>query len=215
MVRNQVRVVGLVDERVMSAMLSIPRHEFVSKKYREVAYSDAELPISDERLIARPEMLAKLLDASNIRKDDIVLEVGCGTGYASHIIASIAAKVVAVDNCKKSINKATKIARELEVQNIECFYQDDLTNIDIDLSGITLAIINGAVFTRDAEDMSHIQDKNDLFNIRTGHVRDNLLKIPKVICVEGYYNFSPMNIVEYFKGKRNKLDQIYIPELRV
>ncbi len=216
MVRNQIRPIGVTDSNVTSAMLEIPRNHFIAQKFASVAYSDSELPMLDDcstRLIARPEMVAKLLAAAEITNQDRVLEIGCGTGYATAIISQIAQHVIGIDSNKKAITKAQKIIKDLEIQNIT-FHQQDLTQ-SFDVSDSNIIIINGAIFSRDPGDISHVQDINDLFDIGSRNMLNNLLETfdQKIITVEGYYQYAPMHLVKYHHGKREILDEIYMPEI--
>jgi SAM-dependent methyltransferase len=214
MVRNQVRVVGVEDEKILDAMLEIKRHDFVVDKFKSVAYSDSELPISETRLIARPEMIAKLLELSKINSDDNVLEIGCGTGYASHLISMIAKSIVGVDNCKKIISTAKKLIGNK--QNL-AFIHQDFNKISI-AEATSLIIVNGAVFDK-RSDFSTIQDKSDLFDFHSAMLIDDLIsKMPRDCClisVEGYYKYHPMHVVRYKKDSREVLDQVYFPEIRL
>lgn len=216
MVRNQIRPIGVTDSNVTNAMLQIPRHHFVAQKFSSVAYSDSELPMLDDnnsKLIARPEMVAKLLAAAEITNQDRVLEIGCGTGYATAIISQIAQHVLGIDSSKKAINKAQKIIKDLEIQNIS-FHQQDLTQ-PFDVSDSNIIIINGTIFSRDPGDISHVQDTNDLFDIRSRNMLNNLLETfdQKIITVEGYSQYAPINLVKYHHGTREILDEIYMPEI--
>ncbi len=214
MVRNQVRVVGVADEKILGAMLEITRHDFVIEKFKSVAYSDSELPISETRLIARPKMIAKLLELSKINSNDNVLEIGCGTGYASHLISMIAKSIVGVDNCKKIISSAKKLIGDR--QNISFLYQD-FKKLSIE-AATSLIIVNGAVFDK-RSDFSTIQDKSDLFDFHSAMLIDDLIsKMPKdcrLISVEGYYKYHPMHVVRYTKDSREVLDQVYFPAITV
>ena len=211
MVRNQVRIVGVEDEGILNAMLEIEREKFVVDKFKSVAYSDSELPITDSRVIARPEMIARFLEAAHITSNDIVLEIGCGTGYGSHIISRIAKSVVGIDNCKKVIS----IAKKLRDQDNLSFQYQDLKKISIK-EEISLIIVNGAMFDKRA-DFSTIQDRSDLFDFHSAMLIDDLIsKMPKscrLLSVEGYYKYHPMYIVRYSKDSREVLDQVYFPQL--
>lgn len=214
MVRNQVRVVGVEDERILSAMMEINREDFVIDKHKKVAYSDSELLIDSERSIARPEMIARFLESAQITSEDSVIEVGCGTGYGSHIIARLAKSVIGVDNCKKIINKAEKLVGNID--NLSFKYMDfKKVSVPEDISVI---IVNGAVFNKRA-DISVIQDRSDLFDFHSGMLIDELVSKMtsncRLFCVEGHYNFHPMNIVKYCQGKREVLEQIYFPEIKL
>jgi protein-L-isoaspartate O-methyltransferase len=212
MVRNQIRTIGIEDERILSAMAEIEREKFVLDKFKPIAYSDSELPISDTRLIARPEMTAKFLEAAEITSEDMVLEIGCGTGYSSHIISRLAQSIVAIDNCKKIISIAKKLGKNL---NNLSFSYCNFEKLEID-DTITVVIVNGATFNKRA-DFSLIQDRSDLFNFKSAILIDNLVsKMPsncRLLTVEGYYKYHTMNIVRYRKDYREVLDQIYYPEM--
>jgi len=214
MVRNQVRVVGIEDDRILNAMLEIERHKFASEKFQCVGYSDGELPISDGRLIARPEMIAKLLEAAHINSNDNVIEVGCGTGYSSHIISMIAKSVTGVDNCKTIISSAKKLIGGRE--NLSFIYQD-FKKIFIG-NEISLIIVNGAVFDK-RSDFSVIEDRSDLFDFHSAILIDTMISQMgsncRLITVEGYYKYHPMNIVRYRKDSREVLDQVYFPQLNL
>lgn len=216
MVRNQVRAIGIENPDITNAMLEIPRHKFVSKKFSSVAYSDAELPIledDEKKLIARPEMLAKLLNAAEITSDDVVLEIGCGTGYSTAIISKIAKHVVGIDSCNKSIEKAKNLAEDLHITNID-FHNQNLKE-EFSVENFTMVIVNGAAFTRDPIDISSLNNTNDLFDLNSKKLIDNLIKNfnQKIICVEGYYKYAPMHIFMYKDGQKKLLDEIYLPEL--
>lgn len=212
MVRNQVRPIGVEDERILSAMAEIERKRFVLDKFKPIAYSDSEIHIDETRLIPRPEMTAKFLEAAEITEDDVVLEIGCGTGYSTHIISRLAKNVVGVDNCKKIISIAKKLSSG--VNNLSFEYHD-FSNPEISQE-TTLILVNGAVFNKRA-DFSLVQDRSDLFNFKSAILIDNLVsKMPsncRLLTVEGYYKYHPMNIVRYQKDLRQVLDQIYFPEL--
>lgn len=214
MVRNQVRVIGIEDEKILDAMLEVKRHEFVLEKFKSVAYSDSEIPITETRLIARPEMIAKLLEVAKINSNDNVLEIGCGTGYMSHLISKIAKNIVGVDNCKKTISTAKKLIGDIE--NLSFIYQD-FKQISI-TDETSIIIVNGAVFDK-RSNFSIIQDKSDLFDFHSAMLIDDLIsKMPRdchLISVEGYYKYHPMHLVRYRKDSREVLDQVYFPEIRM
>lgn len=214
MVRNQVRVIGVEDDRILNAMLDIARENFVIDEFKAVAYSDSELPIGNSRLIPRPEMIAKFLEIARITNDDNVLDIGCGTGYGSHIISRIAKTVLGIDNCKNLISTAKTLIGDRK--NLSFIYQD-FNNLSIP-EEISLIIINGAVFNKRA-DFSVIQDKNDLFDFHSAMLIDSVISKMSSQCrllsVEGYYKYHPMNVVRYGKDSREVLDQIYFPEIKL
>jgi protein-L-isoaspartate(D-aspartate) O-methyltransferase len=99
MVDGQVRPNNVTDLRVISAMLEVPRERFVAPAGSALAYLDIDLAVGEggSRRLLKPMVLAKLLDAADLRATDRVLDVGCATGYAAAVLARIAGEVVALE----------------------------------------------------------------------------------------------------------------------
>jgi len=98
MVEGQLRTNKVTDEAVLEGFLTTPRERFVPARLRGIAYVDDDIPLSNGRYLIEPLVLARLLQLAEIGKGDKVLEIGCGTGYATAILAQIAASVVAVES---------------------------------------------------------------------------------------------------------------------
>jgi protein-L-isoaspartate(D-aspartate) O-methyltransferase len=98
MVDGQVRTTDVTDLALLDAMLEVPREQFVPQNRRALAYIDEDVEIAPGRFLMEPSPLAKLLQLAAIQPGDIVLDVGCGTGYSSAIIAKLAGSVIALEN---------------------------------------------------------------------------------------------------------------------
>jgi protein-L-isoaspartate(D-aspartate) O-methyltransferase len=96
MVEGQLRTNKVTDEAVLDGFLTTPRGRFVPSNLRGIAYVDDDIPLGNGRFLVEPLVLARLLQLAEIGKDDKVLEIGCASGYATAILAKIAASVVAV-----------------------------------------------------------------------------------------------------------------------
>jgi protein-L-isoaspartate(D-aspartate) O-methyltransferase len=99
MVDGQVRTADVTDLRIISAMLEIPREQFVPRASADLAYLDLDLPVGEggARRLPKPMVLAKLIHAADIAATDVVLDVGCATGYGAAVLARIAGRVVALE----------------------------------------------------------------------------------------------------------------------
>lgn len=97
MVDTQVRPSDVTKFPIIDAMLSVPREDFVPAGAREAAYIGENIDIAPSRTVLEPRTLAKMLDALEIDGDALVLDVGAGYGYASAVIARMAAAVVALE----------------------------------------------------------------------------------------------------------------------
>jgi protein-L-isoaspartate(D-aspartate) O-methyltransferase len=94
MVSNQLRPNRIEDPSVLEAMAEVPRERFLPKALRGVAYTDEDLPVADGYWLIEPLVLARLIQAAEIQKSDVVLVVGCATGYAGAVLARLAATVI-------------------------------------------------------------------------------------------------------------------------
>ncbi len=100
MVDRQIRPSDVTDPRIIAAFLEVPREEFVSSAQRYLAYMDEDIPVSntgDRRYLMEPTALAKLMQLASIQDDDIVLDVGCASGYSSAVLSLLCGSVVALE----------------------------------------------------------------------------------------------------------------------
>ena len=97
MVDGQVRTADVTNPDLLSAMLSVPRERFLPSALAPQAYLDSDLVIAKGRVLLKPMVLAKLIQAAGVRSGDHVLDVGCGTGYSSAVLALLAGSVVALE----------------------------------------------------------------------------------------------------------------------
>lgn len=97
MVDTQVRPSDVTKLPIIQAMLSVPRENFVPAGLVETAYLGDHLPLGSGRFLMDPRILAKMLDVLNVTPSELVLHVGCGTGYASALLMKMAQAVVALE----------------------------------------------------------------------------------------------------------------------
>ena len=101
MVESQVRCNGITDGRLIDAMSEVPRERFVGPGKQSLAYMDACVSIGDEtvnRYLIEPRVFAKMLQLAAISTEDVVLDVGCASGYSTAILSHLARAVVAVES---------------------------------------------------------------------------------------------------------------------
>jgi protein-L-isoaspartate(D-aspartate) O-methyltransferase len=98
-------------------MLAIPREVFVPAERREAAYVGENLAIAPGRVVLEARTLAKLLDALDVQPGELVLDLGCGLGYSSAVIARLADAVVAVEEDEMLAAEAQRRLSEEGVDN--------------------------------------------------------------------------------------------------
>lgn len=97
MVDTQVRPSDVTKFPIIEAMLSVPREVYVPSALREAAYMGENIEFAPGRVVLEARSLAKLLDALDVRRDELVLDIGCGLGYSTAVIARMAEAVIAVE----------------------------------------------------------------------------------------------------------------------
>ena len=98
MVDRQVRTADVTRYPIIEAMLAVPREDFVPPALRPVAYLGEHVPIAPGRVLLDPRVFAKLLDALTVGPRDLVLDVGCGLGYSTAVLARMAEAVVGLES---------------------------------------------------------------------------------------------------------------------
>lgn len=122
MVDGQVRPSDVTDIRILDAMLAVPREAFVPESKRALAYLDLDLDVSEagqaKRFLIKPAVLAKMLQAAEIKSTDRVLVVGCATGYAAAVIAQFAGVVTATESDSTLAAKASGVLAQNGCGNV-------------------------------------------------------------------------------------------------
>jgi protein-L-isoaspartate(D-aspartate) O-methyltransferase len=124
MVESQLRARGISDSRVLDAMLRVPRDEFVPAPYRAQAYEDHPVPIGDNQTISQPYIVALMLEYLQLNPTNKVLEVGTGSGYATALLAELAAEVFSIERHPALAGQAREILSRLGYKNVQVLTGD-------------------------------------------------------------------------------------------
>lgn len=107
-----------LSKSVMKAMANVPRHEFVPRSLRRAAYENRPLPIGYGQTISQPYIVALMTDLLDVEGDDIVLEVGTGSGYQAAILAELVKKIYTIEIIKGLGEQAKRRLEDLGYQNV-------------------------------------------------------------------------------------------------
>ena len=118
MVRHQLMPRGIRDSRVLKAMLTVPRHQFVAEGDRDRAYQDGPLNIGQGQTISQPYIVAYMTEQAAIQPDDTVLEIGTGCGYQTAILATLARWVYSVEIVERFVQPTRNRLRQLGYDNV-------------------------------------------------------------------------------------------------
>jgi len=124
MVESQLRQRGIRDERLLAAMSTVPRHEFVSQQNWNEAYADHPIPIAEKQTTSQPYMIAAMIQAAEIKPEDRVLEIGAGSGYQTALLAELARQVFAVERYSSLAETAQKTLERLGYRNAKIVTAD-------------------------------------------------------------------------------------------
>jgi protein-L-isoaspartate(D-aspartate) O-methyltransferase len=108
-----------LDARVMEVLGKVPRHEFVPVEIQPYAYLNRPLPIGYDKTISQPFIVALMTDMLEIRKEDVVLEIGTGLGYQAAVLAELAHKVYSVEIIEALAQQAVKRLSRAGYTNVE------------------------------------------------------------------------------------------------
>lgn len=118
MVKKQLIRRGIEDKKVLDAFREVPRDKFVPDDVKEYSYHDGPLPIGKDQTISQPYIVAEMVEALELEKEDIVLEIGTGSGYEAAILSRIVKEVYSVERFQSLADKAKNILDNLGYKNI-------------------------------------------------------------------------------------------------
>ena len=144
MVDCQVRPSDVTSYGIIEAMLWAPRERFVPKAKRAVAYAETEIPLTADRVILPPRVLAKMIEAASVTPDDLVLDLAPGLGYSTAILSRLAAAVVAIEPDETLADQAQAALDDLERDNV-MLQSGDPAKGDPAHGPFDVIFVNGAV----------------------------------------------------------------------
>jgi protein-L-isoaspartate(D-aspartate) O-methyltransferase len=144
MVESQIRTSDVTDLNVLRAFRSIKREDFVPKAQQALAYGDAHVELDEGRVMMRPRDFAKMVQAAEIAPTDVVLDIACGRGYSSAILAQLSETVVGLENKEDAVTKATEQLVNADVTNA-AIVKGDLKSGASEHGPFNVIFVNGGV----------------------------------------------------------------------
>jgi protein-L-isoaspartate(D-aspartate) O-methyltransferase len=145
MIEGQIRPNRVSDPVIIDALRRIPREKFVPHHLRSVAYADQIIAVGNGRYLAEPMVLARLVQAAEVKMGDIVLDIGCGTGYSAALLGALAGTVVGIERDKGMAQEADRLLRDLGIVNAAVLHHDNLRDGLAKQGPYNAILINGSV----------------------------------------------------------------------
>lgn len=145
MVERQIRPNKVTDTALLSALRLVPREKFAPKHLQSIAYTDEDIAVGNGWYLPEPMVLARLIQAACIHKDDVVLDIGCGAGYSAAILGHLAGTVVGIESDTNMARYADRILHDLGIVNTVIVQQGDLREGYPKQAPYNVIFINGSV----------------------------------------------------------------------
>ena len=120
---EELRDMGIRDERVLSAMDEVPRHFFMDSAFSQFAYSNKAFPIAAGQTISQPHTVAKQSELLEAQPGDSILEIGTGSGYQCAVLCALGFKVHSIERQKDLYDRTTPFLKRLGYR-AHCYYGD-------------------------------------------------------------------------------------------
>ncbi|MDE2995771.1 MAG: protein-L-isoaspartate(D-aspartate) O-methyltransferase [Bacteroidota bacterium] len=144
---EELRENGITNERVLSAIGSVQRHQFVEQALLSRAYLDEALPIGMKQTISQPFTVAYQSQTLDPQPGERILEIGTGSGYQAAVLAEMGARVFSIERVRGLYEKTAPLLRSLGYDSIRCRYGDGMQGWE------TLAPFDGIIVTAGALDV--------------------------------------------------------------
>jgi protein-L-isoaspartate(D-aspartate) O-methyltransferase len=121
---DDLRQRGVLNEAVLAAINTVPRHFFFDKAFEEHAYDDKAFPIGSGQTISQPYTVAYQTTLLEVKRGERILEIGTGTGYQAAVLAEMGARVYSVERQEALHQQAEQLLRDLNYAKVRCFFGD-------------------------------------------------------------------------------------------
>ena len=150
MVEQQIRPWNVLNPQVLETMTTVPRENFVPQKYRHMAFADMNIPIGDGQVMMQPKVEARLLQALEPSSNDIVLEIGTGTGHVAALLAHQGEHVMTVEIRPEFVSLAKENLFQNNTGNVEVIHGDGAVGWQSDIEFDCIFISGSVIELTDA-----------------------------------------------------------------
>ena len=145
MIDGQIKTNKVTDPTLIKALQSVPREKFVPRHLQNIAYIDEDIALGNGRYLPEPMVLARLIQQAAPSKDDLALDIGCGTGYSTALLGHLASTVVGIEQSIEMAEQADTLLHDLDICNAVVIQQKDLRAGYPQQGPYNIILINGSV----------------------------------------------------------------------
>lgn len=124
MIKQQLRTGSVLDETILDLYVNIPRHEFVPEIHQDFAYADLQIPLAHNQVMLTPLEEATILQELKLSGNEVVLEVGTGSGFFTALLSKLARSVISVDYFEDFTHNAKSKLAQFNCENVELITAD-------------------------------------------------------------------------------------------
>lgn len=165
MVDGQLRPNKVTHPVLLDSLSRLPRERFVPALAKKTCYSDGPVLLGDGRFMIDVTTLARLVQAANIQKTDVVLDIGCATGYSSALLASLASTVIGLEKATSQAVEAQTLLRELGILNAVIIDTKKMEDGYPQQAPYDVIFINGAVTSISEKLKEQLADRGRLISV--------------------------------------------------
>jgi protein-L-isoaspartate(D-aspartate) O-methyltransferase len=118
------RSMGIASKDVLNAIEKVPRELFLPSNFHSYAYQNNPLPIGFEQTISQPYIVALMTEAMALKGNEIILEIGTGSGYQTSVLSLLSRRVYSIERIKPLLVNALSCFKKLKLTNIVCEHGD-------------------------------------------------------------------------------------------
>ncbi|TYA71579.1 protein-L-isoaspartate(D-aspartate) O-methyltransferase [Seonamhaeicola marinus] len=141
-----IKAKGIVDEKVLNAIGSIPRHLFMDSSFLDHAYQDKAFPIAADQTISQPYTVAYQTELLKVKTGDKILEIGTGSGYQCAVLCEVGAKVYSIERQQELFKKTSKFLPKLGYRPKKLIFGDGYKGLPDEAPFDGIIVTAGAPF---------------------------------------------------------------------
>lgn len=169
MVKSQISPNKVTGKALLAALRRIPREKFLPESLKNRAYVDEDIHLDNGRYLPAPMFLARLLQEADVQTTDAVLDVGCGTGYATALLGCCARSVTGVEQDRRMAETGAALLKSLGIGSAGIVQQSDLHQGYAPTAPYDVILINGAVAEIPARIKSQLAEGGRLVTVLSRH----------------------------------------------